>query len=70
MALMQLPPRPVLAHSRSQRPALTFILALAGLLTFSALAGIPHDGFHPLALLACLLPLQLAALLWALGRMR
>jgi hypothetical protein len=28
----------------------------------------PHQGFHPLALLAALLPLQLAALLFAFRR--
>jgi len=33
-------------------------------LSFGAFAFVPHDGMHPLALLASLLPLQLAALFW------
>ncbi len=34
-----------------------------------SLAGVAvEDGFHPLSLVASLLPLQLAALLWALSR--
>ncbi len=40
-------------------------LALAALASFGTFAAVPHDGFHPLAQLACLLPLQLAALLFA-----
>jgi uncharacterized membrane protein len=47
---------------------LRLILAVAGLVSFS-LAGVTiSDGLHPLALLASLLPLQLAALLWVLRR--
>lgn len=53
---------------RSERPSLRLILAVAGLVSFS-LAGVTiSDGLHPLALLASLLPLQLAALLWVLRR--
>ena len=33
-------------------------------LSFGAFALVPHEGYHPLALLASLLPLQLAALFW------
>ncbi len=46
------------------------LLVLAGLASFSAFAAVPDQGIHPLAWLASLLPLQLAALLWALGRQR
>ncbi len=42
------------------------LLVAGGLLSFTALAAIPHDSLHPLALMAGLLPVQLAALLWAL----
>ncbi|MCP9849970.1 hypothetical protein [Cyanobium sp. Morenito 9A2] len=60
------PPAP--AANRAERPALRLILAVAALVSFS-LAGVTiQDGPHPLALLASLLPLQLAALLWALRR--
>ena len=34
-------------------------------LSFTAFGLVPHDGLHPLALMASLLPLQLAALFWA-----
>lgn len=40
------------------------LLALAGAVSFAAAASIPRDGLHPLALMAALLPLQLAALLY------
>lgn len=43
------------------------VLALAATTTFVAFGAVPHDGFHPLAQFACLLPLQLAALLFALS---
>ncbi|MEB3264431.1 MAG: hypothetical protein VKJ66_08685 [Synechococcus sp.] len=46
------------------------LLVLAGLASFTAFAAVPDQGLHPLAWLASLLPLQLAALLWALGRQR
>lgn len=53
---------------RSQRPALVGVLGVAALVSFS-LAGVSvQEGLHPLALLASLVPLQLAALLWALRR--
>jgi hypothetical protein len=43
-------------------------LIAAGLISFAAAGTIPHDGLHPLALLAALLPLQLAALLYVFAR--
>jgi hypothetical protein len=49
--------------SESRRPVL-LLLAGAAALSWGAAAAIPHDGFHPLALMAALLPLQLAALLF------
>jgi hypothetical protein len=53
---------------RSHRPALVGLMAVAALVSFS-LAGVTlQEGLHPLALLASLLPLQLAALLWGLRR--
>ena len=55
-------------HYRSQRPALVGVLVVAALVSFS-LAGVTlQEGVHPLALLASLVPLQLAALLWGLRR--
>ena len=46
------------------------VLALlaGGAMSFASLAAIPPDGFHPLAQLACLLPLQLAALFVVFSR--
>jgi hypothetical protein len=43
-------------------------LLLAAVLSGMAAAAIPHDGLHPLALMAALLPLQLAALLYVFSR--
>lgn len=43
-------------------------LLLAALISFGAAGTIPRDGVHPLALLAALLPLQLAALFYGLRR--
>ena len=43
-------------------------LVAAAALSFAAVAAIPHDGLHPLALMAALLPLQLAALLYVFRR--
>ncbi len=48
--------------SRSALPHL--LLAAAAFLSLSACAEIPHDRFHPLWLMLCMLPLQLGALLW------
>jgi hypothetical protein len=56
------------APGLSGRLGLTLLIALAASVSFS-LAGVAvEDGFHPLSLVASLLPLQLAALLWALSR--
>jgi hypothetical protein len=51
----------------SRRPVLLLLAAAAGL-SFAAAAAMPHDGLHPLALMASLLPLQLAALLYVFRR--
>ncbi|MCP9818947.1 hypothetical protein KBZ18_05510 [Synechococcus sp. Cruz-9H2] len=56
------------APGLSGRLGLTLLIAMAASVSFS-LAGVAvEDGFHPLTLVASLLPLQLAALLWALSR--
>ncbi len=52
------------AGARPRRLSLV-LLGGGGLISFLALAATPHDGLHPLALMAALLPLQLAALAWA-----
>lgn len=43
-------------------------LVTAAAVSWAAAASIPHDGLHPLALLAALLPLQLAALFYVFRR--
>lgn len=48
-----------------QRSAPLLIFALAALASVGSFAAMSHDGFHPLAQLVCLLPLQLAAVLFA-----
>ncbi|MEA5415168.1 hypothetical protein [Synechococcus sp. BA-132 BA5] len=53
------------AGRRPPRPGLVLLVA-GGLLSFMALGATAHDGLHPLALMGALLPLQLAALVWAL----
>ena len=56
---------------RAQRPVLLFVVALAALTSAATFSGVVHEGgVHPLALLASLLPLQLAALIWGLSRLR
>ena len=40
-----------------------WLIALAALASVAAFAAVPRDGLHPLALLASLLPLQIAALI-------
>ncbi|MFY8147775.1 MAG: hypothetical protein ACOVNL_00985 [Prochlorococcaceae cyanobacterium] len=76
------PPRTAESSSLASRPGVPsspvswlrrwplLLLVLAGLASFSAFAAVPDEGIHPLAWMASLLPLQLAALLWALGRKR
>lgn len=66
------PPRAGVLNLRapglSGRLGLTLLIGLAATVSFS-LAGVAvEDGFHPLSLVASLLPLQMAALLWALSR--
>ena len=53
-------------------PLLRLMLVLAPMASCGVFAAVPSEGWHPLAALAALaslLPLQLAALLWALSRM-
>ena len=45
---------------------LRLLLAGAALASCAAFVSVPGEGWHPLAMLASLLPLQLAALFWAL----
>lgn len=45
------------------------ILSVCGLLSVLALAATPADGVHLLAVLAGLLPLQVAGLLWFVARL-
>ena len=52
----------------ASRIRILLLLVAAGALSFAAGANIPHDGVHPLALMAALLPLQLAALLYVFRR--
>jgi len=49
-------------------PLLRLMLVLAALASCGVFASVPSEGWHPLAVLASLLPLQLAALLWAFSR--
>lgn len=53
--------------SDSRRPVL-LLLAGAAALSWGAATAIPHEGFHPLAVMAALLPLQLGALLYVFRR--
>ncbi len=57
-----------LPASRPRLPWQVTPLLLAALISFGAAGSIPRDGLHPLALLAALLPLQLAALFYGLRR--
>ena len=50
------------SHSAMGRRLPLVGLALAAAVSVGAFAAVPHDGFHPLMQMACLLPLQLAAL--------
>ncbi len=52
------------AGGRPRRLALAMLVG-SGLISFGMLGTVPHDALHPLALMAALLPLQLAGLLWA-----
>lgn len=57
------------AGGRPRRLALVLLVG-SGLISFSLLGTVPHDALHPLALMAALLPLQLAGLLWAVLHQR
>jgi hypothetical protein len=61
----RLPPLP----RTSLRWCRRWILSLCGLLSALALAAAAAAGSHPLALLAALLPLQVAGLLWLVTRL-
>jgi hypothetical protein len=50
------------------RSVSTPLLAASALLALSSLSLHSHDGFHPVVVIACMLPLQAAALLWACCR--
>jgi len=50
------------------RAPVLLLVAGAAALSWGAASAMPHQGFHPLALLAALLPLQLAALLFVFRR--
>jgi hypothetical protein len=50
------------------RAPVLLLVAGAAALSWGAASAVPHQGFHPLALLAALLPLQLAALLFVFRR--
>lgn len=53
---------------RGHRAASTVLLLLAAGVSAAAWSDNVQEGFHPLAMLACLLPLQCAALVWAWQR--
>ena len=46
------------------RILLRLMLAGSALMSCSIFASLPHDAFHPFALMASFLPLQLGALVW------
>ena len=46
--------------------ATTLLLAIAAWVSGTALSTHAHDGFHPLVIAACMLPLQVAGLVWAI----
>ena len=54
----------VLNRSANCLPAL--LLLVAGMVSVGVWGAMPHDGFHPFALLTALLPLQLAAMFWCI----
>lgn len=50
------------------KPRLLHLLLVGAVLaSCAAFASVPSEGWHPLATLASLLPLQLVALFWALS---
>ncbi len=48
----------------SMRTLPRLVLAGSTLMSCSIFASLPHDAFHPFALMASFLPLQLGALVW------
>jgi hypothetical protein len=57
--------------SRPPRRGLsTLLLVAAAAGSGAAAAAMPAEGWHPLAVLASLLPLQCAGLVWLVGRRR
>ena len=46
--------------------ATTLLLAIAAWVSGTALSTHAHDGFHPLVIAACMLPLQVAGLVWVI----
>ena len=48
----------------SMRTLPRLMLAGSALMSCSIFASLPHDAFHPFALMASFLPLQLGALVW------
>ena len=52
--------------SRSSNPLKVGLLVAAGAVSVGVWGAAPHDGLHPFALLAALLPVQLAALFWCI----
>lgn len=55
-----------MAMLRARPSATTLLLALAACASGTALSTHAHDGFHPLVIAACMLPLQVAGLVWAI----
>ncbi|QNI90093.1 hypothetical protein [Synechococcus sp. ROS8604] len=55
-----------MAKPRFWPSAPTLLLAIAACVSGTALSTHAHDGFHPLVIAACMLPLQVAGLVWAI----
>ena len=51
---------------RTWPSAATLLLFMAACVSGTALSTHAHDGFHPLVIAACMFPVQVAALVWAL----
>ncbi len=55
-----------MAMPRTWPSASTLLLVMAACVSGTALSNQAHDGFHPLVIAACMLPLQVAGLVWAI----
>ena len=55
-----------MAKPRSWPAVPTLLLAIAACVSGTALSTHAQDGFHPLVMAACMLPLQVAGLVWAI----